>query len=88
MTTDYRARVHRGAALLDERESGWWERVSGELDMADCERCVLGYLYGDYHDGLVALGLAGRPYSSADFGFNGFGDACRIRQEASHGPLE
>jgi hypothetical protein len=39
-------RVARGAALLDEREPGWAERIDlGRLDvMSEC-RCVLGQLY-------------------------------------------
>lgn len=55
--TDYRARVHRGAALLDEKEPGWWERVTETLITEDCTACVLGQVYGSYGDALIALGV-------------------------------
>jgi hypothetical protein len=41
-------RVARGAALLDEREPGWWERIDlGRLDLSSPCRCVLGQLNTD-----------------------------------------
>jgi hypothetical protein len=41
-------RVARGAALLDEREPGWWKRIDlGKLDLASTCRCVLGQLWDD-----------------------------------------
>lgn len=40
-------RVARGAALLDEREPGWWQRINVRtLDIRSCKRCVLGQLEG------------------------------------------
>jgi hypothetical protein len=41
-------RVARGAALLDEREPGWWQRIDlSKLDLASTCRCVLGQLWID-----------------------------------------
>jgi hypothetical protein len=41
-------RVARGAALLDEREPGWWQRIDlGALDMDEPCECVLGQLATD-----------------------------------------
>jgi hypothetical protein len=41
-------RVARGAALLDEREPGWWQRIDlGRLDIGSTCRCVLGQLWDD-----------------------------------------
>jgi hypothetical protein len=50
MTTDITARVARGAALLDEREPGWWQRIDlDRLDLRSPCRCVLGQLHGNYY---------------------------------------
>jgi hypothetical protein len=44
-------RVARGAALLDEQESGWAEQIDlSRLDMGDGCRCVLGQLWGGEPD--------------------------------------
>jgi hypothetical protein len=41
-------RVAAGAAFLDEREPGWWERINlDELDLHSACRCVLGQLATD-----------------------------------------
>ena len=46
---DYDTRVARGAALLDEKLPGWWQRVDlDRLDLSKCTDCVLGQLTGDY----------------------------------------
>ena len=38
-------RVARGAALLDEKQPGWWQRIDlGALDIYSCHFCVLGQL--------------------------------------------
>jgi hypothetical protein len=50
--------VARGAALLDEHEPGWWQRIDlDRLNIASCEDCTLGQLHGDFTDGLAALYL-------------------------------
>jgi hypothetical protein len=61
-------RVARGAALLDEREPGWWQRIDlSKLDLASTCRCVLGQLFSiaddnwppnnGYWSGLARFGL-------------------------------
>lgn len=43
-----RARVQRGAGLLDARRPDWFQQVNiGTLTLDDCTECVLGQLYGD-----------------------------------------
>ncbi len=66
--------VARGMALLDEKVPGWRERIElRDLDMTDCQLCVLGQIFGDYMDGLdevlpEALIALGRDIE-ADAGF-------------------
>lgn len=44
-------RVAAGAAWLDERKPDWWTAVAlPELDVDDCNLCVLGQTYGSYWD--------------------------------------
>jgi hypothetical protein len=58
-------RVARGAALLDEKQPGWWQRIYPDIiDIDSCERCVLGQVYEaedgndyGYSTGLTALGI-------------------------------
>lgn len=51
-------RVVRGVTLLDEKRPGWFDDIPVEqLNMGYAERCVLGWLYDDYIDGVIALGL-------------------------------
>lgn len=47
-----------GAQLLDRVMPDWWQRIRlKKLDMTSLETCVLGQLYGNYFNGLSALGL-------------------------------
>jgi hypothetical protein len=67
-------RVARGAALLDEREPGWWQRIDlSKLDLASTCRCVLGQLNTD-RDG---------PYPRWSDILDRFG--VQLRNEFSHG---
>ncbi len=51
-------RVGAGAALLDGRLPGWRDLVDVDrLDLAVCDECVLGQIFGDYSRGVDALGL-------------------------------
>jgi hypothetical protein len=44
-------RVAAGAKWLDCQDPWWIERVDvGLLDLADCKRCVLGQMFGIFHD--------------------------------------
>jgi hypothetical protein len=55
-------RVERGAALLDERRPGWWEKVSLQrLDLASECDCPLGQIWGGYIKGVAALFGGVRP---------------------------
>lgn len=47
--------VKKGAALLDRAVPGWAHRIGAELEMASCQRCVLGQVYGGYFIGSDAL---------------------------------
>lgn len=41
-----RERVARGAALLDRKRPGWFERIDvGTLKLSSCTHCVLGQLW-------------------------------------------
>jgi len=66
-------RIERGAALLDELRPGWDKTIDVDrLDLGNCERCILGQLYGGYDQALQMLDgeVAKRP---ATFGFNTYG---------------
>ena len=58
-TTVLKARVERGAALLDAEQPGWAPRIDVPgLEMALGCYCILGQLYdGSYDAGVAALGL-------------------------------
>ncbi len=46
---EYKVRAKRGAALLDEVDSKWWEKIQvDDLHMDSCYRCVIGQLLGSY----------------------------------------
>lgn len=61
-------RVQKGQALLNERLPGWREVMHPEtLELDNCNACVLGQLFGDYHRGLAALGIP--EEEAADYGF-------------------
>lgn len=59
-TQDLAARVQRGIALLDEKgPSDWRSRIDlTTLDIDDATLCILAQLYGDYHTGCEAIGIA------------------------------
>lgn len=51
-------RAERGAELLDRVSPGWHEKIDPDILYMMCTKyCVLGQLYGDFSDGLVALGI-------------------------------
>jgi hypothetical protein len=54
----YEEAARRGAELLDRNAEGWRERVElGRLNLANSCGCVLGQTFGNFDDGLEALGL-------------------------------
>ena len=75
-----RDRAARGAALLDEADPGWADRVDpGALALGDGQACVLGQLHGEYRRGLGrarVLDLSSAPsrfVSPVDLGFQAVG---------------
>ncbi len=75
-----RDRSQRGAALLDDADPGWADRVDpGSLRLGDGRACVLGQLHGEYRRGLGrarVLNLSsapGRFVSPVDLGFQAVG---------------
>lgn len=65
-----RAAVERGAALLSEQMPRWEKEIDVDrLAIYDGECCVLGQVYGEYGDGLQALGLDSMA-GAAEHGFD------------------
>lgn len=61
--------VARGVALLDTEVHNWREAIDcGALDLGDCNRCVLGHVFGDYESGLAELGLS--EEEAIEYGFD------------------
>jgi hypothetical protein len=84
MSTDYSARVARGAALLDRIRPSWAREIKLDVfDMGLCSKCVLGQLYGLYDDGLDALGLISGDRAEYIYGFN----SSSLTQMASYAAL-
>ena len=95
-----RARVERGALLLDEVEPQWWDRVSTQrLQMAlGCE-CDIGQLdateeaYGDYSQGMriIVIPHFERPANATGNWFSdflGFAHGFYTRNEADYEVLD
>lgn len=63
-------RVGRGADLLSGVRPNWRAQLDPDrLDLADTSTCPLGQLWGDYYEGLDALGITS-AYESASYGFS------------------
>lgn len=68
-------RTERGAALLDARRPGWWQRIDlDRLDLSDTCDCVAGQISGgvyitDWTLAMEALGLE-TPALQAAHGFD------------------
>lgn len=56
-------RVNLGAAMLDERNPSWMERIIPEkLNMSSATFCIIGQSCGDYDEWVaVAFGMAEEP---------------------------
>ena len=62
-TAVLKARVERGAALLDAEQPGWAPRIDvTTLNMSGGRTCVLGQTYGHYWTGVDALAIQGWRY--------------------------
>lgn len=54
MTTTAEA-IANGAALLDEQFPGWWRQINvGQLQLSDCNLCILGQIYRPLFNELCA----------------------------------
>lgn len=80
-------RARSGARILDAYEPAWPERIDcTRLNMLNPWRCVLAQVYGDYHQGLRALGIdvrdnVARSTFAITHGFSpGFDDGDRLAE--------
>lgn len=57
--TDYAAKVAAGIKKLDADKPGWRDLIDVQtLDLESCSVCVLGQVFGDYHDGRAQLDIS------------------------------
>jgi len=69
VTSHPKRRVSAGATLLDKRFPGWYKHINLQrLDILNCDRCILGQLYGNYSYGKQEIGLG--IMSSGWYGFH------------------
>ena len=62
-----KARVQRGAAILDRLVPFWYKRIDlGRLDLSGCSNCIIGHLFESYTAGSQAL-CRGADY---EYGFD------------------
>lgn len=67
--TDYKSAVKAGVQFLDSKKPGWRDLIDVEtLDLAECDVCILGQIFGDYSDGKAKLGLD--SVEAEKYGFN------------------
>jgi len=58
--TDFGDKIKAGISLLDSEKPGWRDLINvGTLDLANCDVCVLGQVFGNYSEGLSQLGIGG-----------------------------
>lgn len=70
---DLKGAAIKGALLLDEKAPGWRAKVN--VDRLDMEsRCVLDYVYGDYLQGIIILGLNAQAQCNFGFALAGLDD--------------
>lgn len=73
-TEEFADRVARGAALLDQADPGWQDRINPlTLNIADPFNCVLGQLYGMFSYGTHYL-----EQWAADHGYRWDDDTARV----------
>ncbi len=50
--------VARGAALLDQKSPFWFDKINfSAFDIQNPRRCVLTQVFGDWHEGKIAVSL-------------------------------
>lgn len=71
--SDFKSVVANGMSFLDAEKPGWRSELNlSRLNVASCDVCVLGQLFGDYDDGLTELGIDNTE--AKRYGFNTDGD--------------
>lgn len=56
---DAATKVKRGAVMMDELRSDWWQHVDPDnLVMGRTRSCVLGQIYGTVYHGMASLGIS------------------------------
>lgn len=74
--SNYSDFVTKGINLLDEQVPDWRTKIDPErLNLASCEVCVLGQIFGDYDTGLEQLNIDGY-----DYGFNTYGSMAELTE--------
>lgn len=79
----FETEIRRGATLLDEKWPGWREGVDvNTLNMWSMDLCVLAQLFGDWTEGIHALGIKWDIPKQIEYGFDlregpGYSDRCR-----------
>jgi len=66
-------RVKRGAEFLDTLIPGWAYRMKlNQLDLGDCQQCIIGQLYGQYwnHYTKVTGNSSKQDYRAEQLGIN------------------
>lgn len=76
MSKSIEQRVRDGATFLDTQVVGWVDRIDVDtFDLGDCMLCVLGQLFGNFHDVHMP------EHEIVDYGFQGYStdDAAFLR---------
>ena len=78
--------VQKGIDLLDQKgPKNWRERIDLDtFDIGSLNNCVLGQVYGSWHDGMNALfpsTVTGRSDVAAHYGFDGVGFYAELQDE-------
>lgn len=81
-STEMRARVSRGARLMDAECPGWHNRIDVDaLNLASCTECVLGQEFGRFSIGMEQMPI----WMGSDYGFalapKELGTAVEVRRD-------
>lgn len=74
MSISIEQRVTNGVEALDKHAPTWARHVSERIDIRSLEHCVLGQVFGDWTDGVIALGIQGDRGMQELLGFELTGD--------------
>lgn len=76
-------RVGQGASLLDAVRPGWRDDLlEVDLEMQSCTECVLGHLYGEFHEAVDLLSGGADACWAFEHGFDieGLDEDARITE--------